>query len=169
MSVCRSAQYQCTVTMQITLQLSLFTIGLITAQGRSSSKKLSRSENRIKTIRQYTGGDSMMWCDVFAGPAVLDSPADGCLDIGVKNTENIRTVCLLQGQDYHNFSQKMFREILSGLWRLSMLLFTVQVKDVAEIRPGPQIRQSTAWTEWLGLSPEDTFSRFDLVCYVGRW
>ena len=41
---------------------------------------------------------------------------DGCLDIAVKNTENYTMACLLQGQNYQNFSQKMSREILSEGW-----------------------------------------------------
>ena len=101
-------------------------------------------------------------CRVLFAVSVVDSSGDDCLDITVKNTENIRT-CLLQGQENHNLSQKMSREIPSGLWRLLFTVYSFQVNDVVEIQPGPGARLSTAWTEWLGFSPEDTLTRSGLV------
>ena len=54
---------------------------------------------------------------VLFAVTLVDSSGEDCLDIAVKNTENIRH-CLLQGQDYLNFSQKMSREIPSVMRRL---------------------------------------------------
>ena len=44
---------------------------------------------------------------------------------------------------------------------------SVQVKDVVGTPPGPESRQSTVWTEWRGLSPEDNLLRFDLLLRLG--
>ena len=54
-----------------------------------------------------------------------------------------------------------------GLWRFLFTVYSFQVKDVVEIQPGPGARLSTAWTEWLGFSPEDTLPRFGLVLPLG--